>query len=49
MTTAHPGLRPIAFLAVRTTAFIGVALLLILVLLPAVLIAARATGPVSGT
>lgn len=47
MTTVHFGLRPIAFLAVRTTALIGIAVLLILVLLPAVLVAAAA--PLAGS
>jgi hypothetical protein len=37
---AHPSLRPMAFLAVRTAALMGVAFMLILVLLPAVLAAA---------
>jgi hypothetical protein len=48
MTNVQPGLRPIAFLAVRTTALIGLALLLVLVLLPAVLVAAAAPIAASG-
>lgn len=47
MTNVHAGLRPMAFLAVRTTALIGLALLVILVLLPAVLVAAAA--PIGAT
>jgi len=48
MTNADHGLGPIAFLAVRTTALVGLALLAILVLLPAVLIAAAAPLVSSG-
>jgi hypothetical protein len=42
VANAQSGLRPIALLAVRTTALIGLALILIFVLLPAVLGAAAA-------
>jgi hypothetical protein len=46
MTNVYGNLGPIAFFAVRTTALIGVAMLLILVLLPAVLAAA---GPMAAS
>jgi len=48
MTMVQPRLRPIAFLVVRTSTLLAVALVLILVLLPAVIAAAGATLAVSG-
>ena len=49
MTTVHPGARPIAFLVVRTTTLLAIAVALILGVLPAVLVAAGSTLAVSGS